>query len=334
MLYNGEHIGDGIAAAGRHRRRPARGHDAVRAKGMPSALAVIALVRARHDVRPRPVRLHGEAGRRPTTSPTCSTSTARSARPSSSSPSAAASTSATSWSSCSTARATRRASTAIREAGARVRLITDGDVSAALLAVVRRARRSTCSGASAARPRACISAAAIKCIGGGLVGRLWPRDDEERQAALDAGYDLDRQLTQDDLVRATTASSPRPASPTATCSRACATRAARRDDRVARHALALGHGAPRPRDATTAQAARRHRRALRLTSASARAARDAGRPARRGARGPAVLALGRSPALEAADPRLLEVEPRERAQEAVRDEHVDARLRDRVDPAR
>ena len=50
-------------------------------------------------------------------------------------------------------------------------------------------------------PEGVISAAAIKCIGGALVGRLWPRDDGERQAALDAGYDLDRQLTQDDLVK-------------------------------------------------------------------------------------------------------------------------------------
>jgi fructose-1,6-bisphosphatase II len=49
-------------------------------------------------------------------------------------------------------------------------------------------------------PEGVISAAAIKAIGGGLVGRLWPRNDEERQAALDAGYDLGRQLSQDDLV--------------------------------------------------------------------------------------------------------------------------------------
>ena len=45
-----------------------------------------------------------------------------------------------------------------------------------------------------------ISAAAIKCIGGQLLGRLWPRNDDERQAAVDAGYDLDRVLTCDDLV--------------------------------------------------------------------------------------------------------------------------------------
>jgi fructose-1,6-bisphosphatase II len=50
-------------------------------------------------------------------------------------------------------------------------------------------------------PEGVISACALKCLGGALVGRLWPRDDAERQAAVDAGYDLARVLTQDDLVR-------------------------------------------------------------------------------------------------------------------------------------
>ncbi len=45
-----------------------------------------------------------------------------------------------------------------------------------------------------------LTAAAIKCIGGQLLGRLWPRDDRERQAAIDAGYDLERVLDRDDLV--------------------------------------------------------------------------------------------------------------------------------------
>ena len=49
-------------------------------------------------------------------------------------------------------------------------------------------------------PEGVISASAIKCIGGQIVGRLWPRDDDERQAAVDAGYDLDRVLNVDDLV--------------------------------------------------------------------------------------------------------------------------------------
>src|SRR5215211_7634399 len=85
----------------------------------------------------------------------------------------------------------------IRRAGARVRLITDGDVSAALLAASDRSPVTLLWGIGGT-PEGVISAAAIKCIGGGLVGRLWPRDDGERQAALDAGYDLDAQLTQDD----------------------------------------------------------------------------------------------------------------------------------------
>jgi fructose-1,6-bisphosphatase II len=87
----------------------------------------------------------------------------------------------------------------IREAGARVRLISDGDVSAALLAVSDRSPVDLLWGVGGT-PEGVISAAAIKCTGGQMVGRLWPRNDEERQAALDAGYDLDRQLTVDDLV--------------------------------------------------------------------------------------------------------------------------------------
>ncbi len=89
---------------------------------------------------------------------------------------------------------------AIREAGARVRLITDGDVSASLLAVGDRSPVTLLWGIGGT-PEGVISAAAIKCTGGGLVGRLWPRDEDERRAALDAGYDLERVLTQDDLVR-------------------------------------------------------------------------------------------------------------------------------------
>jgi fructose-1,6-bisphosphatase II len=89
---------------------------------------------------------------------------------------------------------------AIREAGARVRLIPDGDVAGALLAVSDRSPATLLWGIGGT-PEGVITAAAIKCIGGGLVGRLWPRDEQERQAAIDAGYDLDRQLTQDELVQ-------------------------------------------------------------------------------------------------------------------------------------
>jgi fructose-1,6-bisphosphatase II len=89
---------------------------------------------------------------------------------------------------------------AIRDAGARVRLITDGDVAGSLLAVSDRSPVSLLWGIGGT-PEGVISSAAIKCIGGGFVGRLWPRDDDERTAAIEQGYDLDRQLTQDDLVK-------------------------------------------------------------------------------------------------------------------------------------
>jgi len=88
----------------------------------------------------------------------------------------------------------------IRDAGARLRFITDGDVSGALLAVSDNSPVDLLWGIGGT-PEGVISAAAIKCMGGALVGRMWPRNDEERTAALAAGYDLEGQLTQDDLVK-------------------------------------------------------------------------------------------------------------------------------------
>jgi fructose-1,6-bisphosphatase II len=88
----------------------------------------------------------------------------------------------------------------IRDAGGRVRLITDGDVSGALLAVSPDRPVDLLWGIGGT-PEGVIAAAALKCYGGGLIGRLWPRDDDERQAAIDAGYEVDKMLTHDDLVR-------------------------------------------------------------------------------------------------------------------------------------
>jgi fructose-1,6-bisphosphatase II len=87
----------------------------------------------------------------------------------------------------------------VRAAGARVRLIQDGDVAGAI------STAWTDSGADilfgiGGTPEGVITAAALKCMGGEMLTRLWPRDDGERQAAVDAGYDLDRVLTTDDLV--------------------------------------------------------------------------------------------------------------------------------------
>jgi fructose-1,6-bisphosphatase II len=89
---------------------------------------------------------------------------------------------------------------AIRRAGARVQLITDGDVAGALNAVSADRKADFLWGIGGT-PEGVITACAVKCIGGALVGRLHPRDDDERKAAVDAGYDLDRVLSHDDLVK-------------------------------------------------------------------------------------------------------------------------------------
>jgi fructose-1,6-bisphosphatase II len=87
----------------------------------------------------------------------------------------------------------------IREVGGRIRFITHGDVSAALQAVQQGSPVDLLWGIGGT-PEGVISAAAIKCMGGQMLGRLWPRNDGERQAAIDAGYDLDEVLDVDRLV--------------------------------------------------------------------------------------------------------------------------------------
>jgi fructose-1,6-bisphosphatase II len=87
----------------------------------------------------------------------------------------------------------------VRSTGARIRLISDGDVAGAI------ATAWTDSGADillgiGGTPEGVIAAAALKCMDGELQGRLWPRDDLERAAAVELGYNVDRLLTLDDLV--------------------------------------------------------------------------------------------------------------------------------------
>jgi fructose-1,6-bisphosphatase II len=86
-----------------------------------------------------------------------------------------------------------------RDAGARIRLIPDGDVAGAISVAWRNSGNDILFGIGGT-PEGVIAAAALKCLGGSIQGRLWPRNDDERTAALDAGYDLDRVLTLDDLV--------------------------------------------------------------------------------------------------------------------------------------
>ncbi len=80
-----------------------------------------------------------------------------------------------------------------------MRLISDGDVSAALFAVSAEGGVDLLWGIGGT-PEGVISAAAIKCLGGALLGKLWPRNEDERKQALDGGYDLDETLDVDRLV--------------------------------------------------------------------------------------------------------------------------------------
>jgi fructose-1,6-bisphosphatase II len=88
----------------------------------------------------------------------------------------------------------------LRQAGARVALIRDGDVAPAIAAARPETGVDMLYGVGGT-PEGVISATALKCVGGGIQGRLWPRDDAERQALVEAGYDPGKVLTTDDLVR-------------------------------------------------------------------------------------------------------------------------------------
>ncbi|MEU9214393.1 class II fructose-bisphosphatase [Streptomyces sp. NPDC048415] len=87
----------------------------------------------------------------------------------------------------------------IRETGARIKLITDGDVAGSILALREGTGIDLLLGIGGT-PEGIISACAVKCLGGTIQGKLWPKDDEERQRAIDAGHDMDRVLTTNDLV--------------------------------------------------------------------------------------------------------------------------------------
>ncbi len=88
----------------------------------------------------------------------------------------------------------------IRATGARIQFITDGDVAGAIAAARPHSGVDMLYGIGGT-PEGIITAAALKCMGGELQGRLWPKDEQERQKALAAGHDLERVLTTADLVR-------------------------------------------------------------------------------------------------------------------------------------
>jgi fructose-1,6-bisphosphatase II len=87
----------------------------------------------------------------------------------------------------------------VRAAGARCRLISDGDVAGAISACRPNTSTDMLAGVGGT-PEGIIAAAAIRCMGGAIQAKLWPKDDEERQKAIDRGHDLDRVLTTEELV--------------------------------------------------------------------------------------------------------------------------------------
>jgi fructose-1,6-bisphosphatase II len=88
----------------------------------------------------------------------------------------------------------------IRRTGARIHFVSDGDVAGAISAARPETGVDMLYGIGGT-PEGIITAAALKCMGGAMQSRLWPRDDDERARAIAAGHDLDRVLTTDDLVR-------------------------------------------------------------------------------------------------------------------------------------
>ena len=88
----------------------------------------------------------------------------------------------------------------VRASGARIKLISDGDIFSAIATAWPNAGVDVMFGIGGT-PEGVVAAAALKCMGGEIQGRLWPRNEEERQSALAAGYDLSKVLTSDDLVK-------------------------------------------------------------------------------------------------------------------------------------
>jgi fructose-1,6-bisphosphatase II len=89
----------------------------------------------------------------------------------------------------------------VAEAGARIKLISDGDVAGSIAAANEEMTGIDLLLGIGGSPEGIISACAIKCLQGCMQSRLYPRNDQERRAALDAGYDLNQILTANDLVR-------------------------------------------------------------------------------------------------------------------------------------
>ena len=200
MLYNGEEVGDGTGPECDVAVDPIDG-TTLTAKGMTNAVSVLAVVAARHDVRPVRGLLHGEAGHRARGRRRRRHPPARSPRTSTGSPRPRALTTDDVTVVLLDRPRHDRLVEEIRATGARIKFITDGDVAGAIMAARPDTGIDLLLGIGGT-PEGIIAACAMKCIGGVIQGRLWPQDDDERQRALDAGHDLDPDfvLGTDDLV--------------------------------------------------------------------------------------------------------------------------------------
>ena len=197
MLYNGEHIGDGSPPEVDIAVDPLEG-TTLTAKGFPSALAVIALSERGTMFDPGPcVYMDKMAGSEDIAS------VLDLDRPIEETLKLVAKQKGTSIRDVMVVMLDRprhqERARLVREAGARIRFIPDGDVSASLLAVTRDSPVDLLWNVGGT-PEGVISAAAIKCLGGQFIGRLAPRDDDERRLAQETGYDLDEVLDRDRLV--------------------------------------------------------------------------------------------------------------------------------------
>ena len=261
MLYNGEEVGDGTGPLCDVAVDPVDG-TTLMAKGMPNAVAVIAVSERGSMFDPSAVFYMdkiatgaGLRGRRSTSPPRRGEHRAGWPRPSGGHPEDVTV--------CILDRpAARRLVQEVREAGARIRFISDGDVAGAISAARPGTGVDLLLGIGGT-PEGIIAAAALRCMGGVMQARLWPQDDAERQKAIDAGHDLDRVLTTEDLVRgddiffcATGSHRRRPAARRALLRRLGA-------DRVDRHALEVGDDPAHRLPAPARQAAGILRRGLR-----------------------------------------------------------------------
>ena len=197
MLYNGEHVGDGSGPSCDVAVDPIDG-TRLTANGMPNAISVIAVSARGSMYDPSAVYYMSKL----VTGPEAASAVDIDAPPEANIAAVARAKS------CSASDVTvvildrpRHAEliSAVRAAGARIKLLTDGDVAGAIMAARDGTGIDLLLGIGGT-PEGIIAACAIKCLGGVVLGKLAPRDEAEERKALDAGHDLNRVLTTDDLV--------------------------------------------------------------------------------------------------------------------------------------